>query len=310
MQYIDDFPLVSIALCTYNGAPYLRRQLDTLVSQTYPNIEIVVNDDGSVDETLQILADYAAVNNRLHFERNTENLGYIKNFENVIQRCKGHYIALADQDDIWELHKIETLIKHIADGVLIYHDSEFVNNKEESLGRMSDIINMYSGNNPLAFLFYNSVSGHSCLFKRDLIAHLGKFPPNYPHDWWLSFIAANHGKVIYFETALVKYRQHEATVTDMLRIREQPRKIIRKFGEMDLQWLSYCAVVNGKFQETISGIITYHQSKKPVHHLLLLYLLTRHAEVLFFIKKKGYFSILNYVRKIAFHQPGNFVIDH
>ena len=104
-------PLVSIALCTYNGEKYLRLQLDSLLAQTWPNIEIVVTDDVSTDNTFAILNEYAAIHAGFSIYKNTVNLGYNKNFEATITKCKGDFIAICDQDDIWAAAKIETMLK-------------------------------------------------------------------------------------------------------------------------------------------------------------------------------------------------------
>src|ERR1700753_2011765 len=101
-----DNPLVSIALCTYNGAVYLKEQLDSLIAQTYPNIEIVVVDDRSADDTWQLLTGYANTYPQFKIHQNAQNLGFVKNFEHAASLCSGELIALCDQDDIWHPEKI------------------------------------------------------------------------------------------------------------------------------------------------------------------------------------------------------------
>jgi len=118
-------PLVSIALCTYNGDTYISSQLDTIINQTYGNIEIIVVDDGSTDNTLPILKHYEETG-KIKLYRNNTNLGFIKNFEKAISLCTGDYIALSDQDDLWELNKIELLVNTIGENMLIFSDSEFI----------------------------------------------------------------------------------------------------------------------------------------------------------------------------------------
>src|ERR1700741_3685870 len=102
-------PLVSVALCTYNGEKFLEKQLDSIFLQDYSNLEIVVVDDCSKDNTWDILQRYAHNNERLRLYRNRRNLGYSRNFEKAIKLCRGDLIALADQDDIWEKEKIRIL---------------------------------------------------------------------------------------------------------------------------------------------------------------------------------------------------------
>src|SRR5690606_18169426 len=108
-----------IALCTYNGGKYLIEQLDSLVKQDYPNIEIIIVDDCSKDTTLSILNSYSLHYPNIKIHVNENNLGYKKNFEKAIQLCNGEYIALSDQDDIWKLDKISKLINSIEKSVLI-----------------------------------------------------------------------------------------------------------------------------------------------------------------------------------------------
>ena len=115
-------PLISIALCTYNGEKYLREQLDTLVDQTYKNLEIIIVDDCSTDSTMQILEEYAEQYINIKVYQNKKNLGYIKNFEKALSLCLGEYIAMSDQDDSWALNKIEYLVGLIKDNQLIYED--------------------------------------------------------------------------------------------------------------------------------------------------------------------------------------------
>ena len=113
--------LVSIALCTYNGEAYLKEQLDSLIDQTYPNCEIIIVDDCSKDGTVDILKQYANEYPQIKLYINSENLGYTKNFEKAINLCNGEYIALCDQDDIWDKNKISIMIHRIGDNILIYY---------------------------------------------------------------------------------------------------------------------------------------------------------------------------------------------
>ena len=103
----ENIPLVSIALCIYNGERFLKEQLETLVNQTYKNIEIVAVDDCSTDSSVLILETYKAKYPFINIHRNARNLGYVKNFEKAISLCKGDFIALSDQDDIWDPDKIK-----------------------------------------------------------------------------------------------------------------------------------------------------------------------------------------------------------
>ena len=93
---------VSIAMCTYNGEKYIREQLDSIVNQTYPIDEVIIQDDHSKDGTMQILLEYAERYPFIQVYQNNPALGINANFLTCIQRTTGDYIAIADQDAIWE----------------------------------------------------------------------------------------------------------------------------------------------------------------------------------------------------------------
>ena len=99
---------ISIALCTYNGSQYLIDQLESLKKQTIRADEIIVCDDCSADNTIEILEKYKDILNIKLFINNS-TIGVTKNFEKAISLCSGDIIFLCDQDDIWESNKIEKM---------------------------------------------------------------------------------------------------------------------------------------------------------------------------------------------------------
>lgn len=208
-------PFVSIALATYNGERFLAEQLESLVNQTYPNLEIIVSDDGSTDNTLGILERYAAIHPQLRIYQNTRKSGVTNNFQNAIRHCEGAFIALSDQDDIWLPGKIEQMVKGIGNASLIYHDSLLVDEAGRSL-QTTAVEKGYTGNDPMVFLLKNIVSGHACLFKRQLLQQALPFPEAICHDWWLAAIAADNDGIRFLPEVLVHYRQHSGNASDFL----------------------------------------------------------------------------------------------
>lgn len=102
---------VHILLSTYNGAKYIRELLDSLLAQTYPNIEIHIRDDGSSDETCEIIRSYT--DSRIHLYQE-ENVGFRKSFAWLLSSCTGaDYYAFCDQDDIWHPQKISRSVRGI-----------------------------------------------------------------------------------------------------------------------------------------------------------------------------------------------------
>ena len=101
---------VSIALATYNGAKYLKQQLDSFQAQTCLPDELVVCDDCSKDNTVEILEEFKETASFIVIIiQNESNLGYTGNFEKAISLCSGNLIFISDQDDVWFNNKIETI---------------------------------------------------------------------------------------------------------------------------------------------------------------------------------------------------------
>ena len=171
-------PLVSIVIATYNGSAYLEEQLESLLAQTYPAIEIIASDDCSTDNTVDILLKYAATHNNFKIIKNKTNLGYIKNFEQAMAAASGEYIAPCDQDDYWHPDKISLMVEAIENYPMLYCDSELVDDKLQSLGKnMSDKKNLATYTNCLVFATDNCIAGHATLLTKKLFLSATPFPP-------------------------------------------------------------------------------------------------------------------------------------
>lgn len=214
--------LISVALCTYNGAAHLGEQLESLLTQTWRHIEIVAVDDASTDATWDILRQAAKRDPRLRIMRNEENLGFAANFERAMSLCTGDYIAPCDQDDLWLPDKLERLLDAIGQHSLAYCDSMLIDDRGQPLdARVSNRIHMVQGRDPLAFAFWNCISGHAMLFRRELLASALPRRGVRFHDWWIAFVAASLGSITYVDEPLVAYRQHTSSQTDVLRLRQE-----------------------------------------------------------------------------------------
>jgi len=295
-----DKPLVSIALCTYNGEKYLVEQLDSIVNQSYPNIEIIAVDDCSSDGTVDILKAYAEKYPYFQVYENEINLGYIKNFEKAIRLCTGEFIALADQDDIWHLNKIAVQVNEIGEHNLIYHDSEFINEHGISINKkISDVRRFYSGGDSRYFLFENCVSGHTILFNKRIVPFLNHFKPEIFHDWWIAYVATNTGTILASTAILVKYRQHLSTSTDILRTKK-PKRADRKIADQQFlqrlkHFTAYLYNDHQKFKTHLLNLVS-RKSEKKINIRLLQFIISN-QKILLFMQRKGYWSKLNYARK-------------
>ena len=206
-------PLISIALCTYNGSRFLEKQIMSILNQTYRNIEIIVVDDCSTDNSFEITQKLATTNSKIKSFRNDKNLGFNKNFEKAIQLTSGAYIAISDQDDIWLESKLQSLIDHINDDWLIFSNSEWMNENGQLLGRQILANNFKLKNRDFkSLLFSNIVTGHTTLFSRELLNYILPIPAKGYYDWWIGFVALYHHKITCLNECLTHHRIHSESV--------------------------------------------------------------------------------------------------
>jgi len=220
-------------MCTYNGERFLIEQLDSILEQTHKNIELIITDDGSTDKTIQIIEQYLKQDNRIKLYQNKQNLGFVKNFEKAISLCKGEYIALADQDDIWKSKKLEIFLKQIKKNLLIYSDAELIDNKSKLLNKTlisSSKKNLIKGKNNQAFLFDNCVSGNTLMFKKELISTILPIPLEFVpfHDTWIAFIASSIGTIDYTNEPMTYYRRYDEQITNNKKIKY--KSVIDRFN--------------------------------------------------------------------------------
>jgi len=293
MTQASDLPLVSIALCVYNGEKYLRKQLDSLIGQHYKNIEIIAVDDCSSDHSVSILREYQSKFPRLTIHENEVNLGYVKNFEKAIRLCSGDFIALSDQDDIWHLDKIKLQVENIGTHQLIYHDSQFMDENGVAVPKkMSDVINLYRGDQPEVFYFFNCVSGHSCFFRKSLVNEILPFDPDHFHDHWIAYVAVNLGTIDFIPETLVHYRQHTTSSTDILNKRKKLNKNYHENRDVkklrrDLKWIQQCATFKkNKNPKFLNKLLSLFEGRLDQYFSLDYALLIRdHFDILFYIQK-------------------------
>ncbi|WP_033569322.1 glycosyltransferase family 2 protein [Dickeya undicola] len=210
---------ISIALATYNGGRYVRQQLDSIQHQTHQDFIIHVCDDGSRDNTLEIIRSHELYQQgKIRLYPGKGGLGAMKNFRRAIACCEDRYITLCDQDDYWVPEKLERLLNeakmHEQEGatpVLAFSDLEIVDAVlgplHPSFYRAS--IKSSAASQPEDFVVSNHIPGCAMLFNRALKQLIEPMPDDIRmHDWWIAMIAAHSGKIAYVDTPLIKYRQH------------------------------------------------------------------------------------------------------
>lgn len=229
-------PLVSIALATYNGALFLRQFLDSVLQQSWSSIEIVACDDGSTDETIEILREYQE---RLSIRifLNPTQLGCSQNFSKAISLCQGAWIALADQDDIWEKDKLELLIEGIQSHDAICSDASLIDSNNHVLH--ASLFQHTKVNFPTEFrtaCLEHFATGCTMLLTREFAQTIVPIPPSVPyHDYWIALLAQRKHGIRVLHRPLVRYRQHGNNVLGA-KGRESVFSLFPKFPSLCAKW--------------------------------------------------------------------------
>jgi len=285
--------LVSIILSTYNGEQYIKTQLESLINQTYKNIEIIITDDASLDTTLEILKTYANKYANIFLLQHSNNVGYIKNFERGIKKAKGNFIALSDQDDWWYPEKIEELMNAIKNYDLVYCDSFFVDKNLQPMNtRFSKIKNMISEKKTISLIIDNSVSGHAMLFKKSLFNSAYPFPETLPHDWWLAFVATTGNGIKYIDKALVKYRHHDSNLiaSSSKKVKNIRKNRIEARRKRVLCFLRKYPKKNTLEYKILQEINTSYKSFSIKNNFKRVFVFYKYRKQLFYISKKSNFK--------------------
>lgn len=241
---------VSVAMATYNGARFLEPQLASIAAQTRLPDELVVCDDQSSDESVEIVERFAS---RAPFEvrvvRNPERLGFAGNFLQAARMSRGDVIAWCDQDDVWMPEKLAVCARELESDdevLLVVHASrmgEWMRHGRpvvraatgDWFGRLSPRrIRRRTVYTPTSLPLETKFPSRSTLVSRrvldlaDALAErlpgiVGEFAGH--HDIWVGFVAGAIGKIVILPDALVQYRQHDGQVTCNLGPGREERRI-------------------------------------------------------------------------------------
>lgn len=222
---------VDIALATYNGARYLPEQLASFAQQTYPHIRIYVSDDGSSDDTLGVIA---AAQNQLDIliAPLDPQRDIVRNFENALRCTEAPYIALSDQDDVWDPRKISLLQKCVARlearygksvPALAFCDLAIVGENLDVINASYFRSSIKSGQATFFrdFVINNHVPGCAMLMNRALLNLALPFPKVDIHDHWLIQVASLFGHIGHVDMPLVQYRQHGSNSIGLAHVGER-----------------------------------------------------------------------------------------
>ena len=297
-MHAHSLPLVSVVMATYNGAEFIRQQMESVLAQSYPVLEVIVVDDCSTDNTIEIVNSFREKHPGIKVYVNETNLGYIKNFEKGCGLATGSYVALCDQDDYWLPEKISKMQAAIGDYPLIYSDSVLCNESLEPTGEsISAKMNCRDFDNCLQQAIFCRIYGHATLINNDFLQKVIPFSAIIPHDWWLCYTASFYGGIKYLNEPLVYYRQHAGNIFGAAGLKNNRKKMkakslvkeqeTEKIRKRIKAFYEFCPAVFSDEKKVLKEIMSSYSSFSMANNFRRMFLFFRHHKKLLASKKRS-----------------------
>ena len=231
-------------MATYNGAQYIREQLESIIGQTYTDWQLLIRDDKSSDGTVDLIKDFASRDSRIKLIENGDKYGSaVINFSNlfdyVVSENKS-YIMFADQDDIWNEAKVSKSLSFITGleekygkemPLMAYSSFQYIDQQGKEINQ--ELI-MPSHQSLVGLLTENYAYGCTMILNPSLVQIIKHIPDTAEnHDYWIALVASTFGKSIHNPEKLLKYRQHDNNVSGNVSNRKFSSRIFRYVREID-----------------------------------------------------------------------------
>lgn len=225
-------PSVSVCLAAYNGALFIRQQIESILEELGPTDELIVVDDASTDDTLQVLNQLT--DPRLRLARHDVNQGYVRTFEHALQLARHPHVFLSDQDDVWPPGRVALMQKGLEQGMVVagnvgilgggpqprspFGASEWRLTASSSHRRWGMIALLGLSNAPYF--------GSAMAVRSELLSVALPFPASARelHDGWLALLGLMSGSMVHVEDVVVLRRIHDSNTTG--RIRPLPKVVV------------------------------------------------------------------------------------
>ena len=201
---------ISVAIATYNGERYIDKQLESIFSQSKKVDRVIICDDKSTDNTINIINRFINKGYPIILYKNNKNLGYGLNFIKCINLCNSNFIFLSDQDDVWFNNKVELMINFVKDNptnLCWMHDCVITNKNLDPL-----ITSKLENIQKFGFTENSFVMGACMVISKDTKKYIFPYPTDISylgHDDWISQVTRSTGKLKIYKKSLMFYRRHE-----------------------------------------------------------------------------------------------------
>jgi len=212
--------MITVCIATYNGEKYIFEQLTSILSQISENDEVIISDDGSTDKTIEIISSINDNRIRIfHHQKEhlfkyklVRNMNYAsQNFEHALLQCKGDFIFLADQDDIWKQNKVSTCLKQLETHDLVYHNYSEINDHGEIIKQFHFDNEIPVKSTLVSNYFRLPFAGCCMAFKSNVLKYILPFPHRtITHDQWIGLSVYKKGKLKYIQEPLINRRFHSS----------------------------------------------------------------------------------------------------
>ena len=267
----NNFPLVSVVIPTYNSSKWIIETIESVINQSYKNLEIVIVDDGSSDDTEIVLANFIQNNNNVeiqYFKISNSGPACARNFG--VSKCKGDFIAFLDSDDLWLKEKIHIQIEYF----LTYPDVDLLTTNVEIIDKKGTHIGYSRKKFPRKtdnlYLYYFSgritMNTPTIMVKKNVFLDIGGFNQNMIHreDHYFLMCVSRQYKIININKFLVKRRVHSESISfDYKSFTNDPHSLIKSYYQ---KRMSFYDVVRTTFQYIPKKLFNKEISK---FHLIL-----------------------------------------
>ncbi|MCQ8259938.1 glycosyltransferase family 2 protein [Streptococcus suis] len=235
---------VNILMSTYNGQQFLAEQISSIQEQTFSDWTLLIRDDGSSDQTKDLLQDFARQDSRIRLidleEQN--NLGVIKSFHRLLRYEKADYYFFSDQDDVWLPDKLEVSLQEARlyqtdQPLMVYMDLTVVNQDLQVMTESMIRSQSHHANTELVQeLTENTVTGGVAMINHALAELWSGTEDILMHDWYLALLASALGKLVFIDKPGELYRQHADNVLGARTFSKRLKKWIRPHILFKVYW--------------------------------------------------------------------------
>lgn len=235
---------VNILMSTYNGQQFLAEQIRSIQDQSYSDWTLFIRDDGSSDNTKEILKDFERQDSRIHLidSDKSDNLGVIKSFHKLVNHDKADYYFFSDQDDVWLPNKLELSLKEAQNypvdlPLMVYMDLKVVNQDLEIMTESMVKSQSHHANTELVQeLTENTVTGGVAMINHALAEMWQETDDILMHDWYLALLASAFGNLVFIDQPGELYRQHSDNVLGARTLSKRFKKWIRPHILFAVYW--------------------------------------------------------------------------